>query len=300
MVTCLSVFFKAFVFCVMLMSTTELKAGGSALIIANQAYGFAPLETPLHDAQGMTNRLEPIGFDVTKLTNASQSAMYETVDNFFKHSQSSDVLFIYYAGHAVQVNGRNFIVPADATIDSNDILTQFFDIRYLIDGFSRSKARTKILILDACRDTMFSKSPNAASGLAELKAPPGTLIAYSTMPGATAEDGEGENSPYTAALLDVLFTPKVKIEDAFKEVRRRVMHATNNAQVPTESSLLLEDFYLVGEKRKPALAKVGASSAHFAASVPTAKNTCARILAKLSMGLFPLSAKEKSLLAECQ
>lgn len=283
----------------------------AALVVGNQVYSFSSLDTPENDAYLVAKKFEGFGFAARYAVNLSQAAFYERVDDFFAEHASATILVVFYAGHAVQVNGRNFLIPVDVPKNSPDVLSHLFDIRYLMDKLTASKATTKIVILDACRDTLFAKSPNAASGLAELNAPPGTLIAFSTMPGATAEDGEGENSPYTTALLDVLFKPNVKIEDAFKEVRRRVMQATDGAQVPTESSLLLEDFYLV-KPNVPARGKPGtvpgrvapkppapvASSA--SASRASSPSVCARLMTKLSMGVSPLSSAEQASLAACQ
>ena len=287
-------------------------SGNAALVIGNQGYINVPLNTPKNDAINIVDSLVQARFNVVRGIDVSQSIMYELVDDFFnKHGNSDSVLF-YYAGHAVQVNGRNFLIPVDVPKDSPDVLSHLFDIRYLMDKLTASKATTKIVILDACRDTLFAKSPNAASGLAELKASPGTLIAFSTMPGATAEDGEGENSPYTTALLDVLFKPNVKIEDAFKDVRRRVMQATDGAQVPTESSLLLEDFYLVKPNSLPSGGKAGSAPNRSARKPPAlvvppasasrvlSPSLCSRLMTKLSMGVSPLSLSEQASLAECR
>lgn len=265
---------------------------------------------PVNDARGMSSRLKSVGYQVSFFENKTQVAMYEAIDHFFQENVQTDTLVIYYAGHAVQVNGRNFLIPVDMPKNSPDVLSHLFDIRYLMDKLTQSKATTKIVILDACRDTLFAKSPNAASGLAELKAPPGTLIAFSTMPGATAEDGEGENSPYTTALLELLFKPNIKIEDAFKEVRRRVMQLTDGAQVPTESSLLLEDFYMVkrgAAATTPAAIKGSRSTlapTQRAPSTPASKpvlpGVCSRLMTKMSMGLSPLTDAEQKSLAGCQ
>lgn len=284
---------------------------GAVISLGNQNYPLSPLSTPLNDSQRITENFLKIGYRVTNSIDLSQSSMYDAIDIFFHENASANVIFIYYAGHAVQVNGRNFLIPIDVPKNSPDILSHLFDVRYLMDKLTTAKASTKVVILDACRDTLFAKSPNAASGLAELKAPAGTLIAFSTMPGATAEDGEGENSPYTTALLDVLFKPNVKIEDAFKEVRRRVMQATDGAQVPTESSLLLEDFYLV-KPNVPARGKPGSTVPYpiapkapapvtpsASASRASSPNVCSRLMTKLSMGVSPLSSAEQASLAEC-
>lgn len=287
-------------------------ATASALVIGNQSYSFMRLETPENDAQAMADKLQSSGFDTQLGIDLKQVEMYQMVDSFFANNEFSKFQVIYYAGHAVQMNGKNFLIPIDLRKDSSNILSRLFDINYVIGKFQNSKATTKILILDSCRDTLFSKSANAASGLAELKAPPGTLVAFSTMPGATAEDGEGDHSPYTEAMLNVVFQPGIKIEDAFKEVRKRVMQATNGAQIPTESSSLLSDFVFnsgvnkptalsAASRLRPALAQVPSNkpSSSGASAAPAGPSVCGRLMTKLSIGLSPLTAAEKTQLAAC-
>ena len=285
-------------------------ADGAALVIGNQSYSFMQLETPRNDAEEFASRLQASGFDAVVGIDLQQVEMYEMVDSFFEKFQDAKVLIVYYAGHAVQMNGKNFLIPIDVKNKSSDILSQLFDIGYIISKFQASNSGTRILILDACRDTLFSKSPNAASGLAELKAPPGTLVAFSTMPGATAEDGEGRHSPYTEAILELLFQTGLKIEDAFKEVRKRVMHTTNGAQIPTESSSLLNDFVFkfpppkpspfVTKNRQPALVQKPLSKADGVVGSQASTLVCGRLMTKLSMGLSPLTATEKSQLSQCR
>lgn len=283
----------------------------AALIIGNQKYTISQLETPENDAIAIAEKFFLNDYNVTKVINLSQSEMYKEVDAFFLKNAQAEVLIVYYAGHAVQVNGRNFLIPVDMPKNAPDVLSRLFDLRYLIDKLTHASAHTKIVMLDACRDTLFAKSPNAASGLAELNAPPGTLVAFSTTPGATAEDGDGEHSPYAEALLDVFFKPNIKIEDAFKEVRRRVMQLTGNAQVPTESSLLLNNFYLINNSEKASTSAVlqtikntnkttGVPSVGGIAQRNDRQFVCTKLMTKLSMGIFPLNSSEMEKLSQCK
>lgn len=305
-------FFADFILTALLLSLSSFVAAadGAALVIGNQSYSFMQLETPRNDAEEFASRLQASGFDAVVGIDLQQAEMYEMVDSFFEKFQDAKVLIVYYAGHAVQMNGKNFLIPIDVKNKSSDILSQLFDIGYIISKFQASKSGTRILILDACRDTLFSKSPNAASGLAELKAPPGTLVAFSTMPGATAEDGEGRHSPYTEAILELLFQTGLKIEDAFKEVRKRVMHTTNGAQIPTESSSLLNNFVFnlgtppkpsssVTKNRQPALVQKPLSKADGVVGSQASTSVCSRLMTKLSIGLSPLTTTEKSQLSQC-
>ncbi len=294
---------------------TATAFGGSperaALIIGNQNYTFSQLETPENDARAIARKFSTHGYRVTQAVNLSQSEIYREVDEFFLKNAQAEALIVYYAGHAVQVNGRNFLIPVDIPKNMPDVLSRLFDLRYLIDKLTHAPAHTKIVILDACRDTLFANSPNAASGLAELNAPPGTLVAFSTTPGATAEDGDGEHSPYTEALLDVFFKPNIKIEDAFKEVRRRVMQLTGNAQVPTESSLLLNNFYLINnsEKKSTSVPPQTIKNANKTTGVPSVggiaqrndqQSVCTKLMTKLSMGVSPLNSSDLATLSQCK
>lgn len=285
----------------------------AALIIGNQDYAIAPLDTPEADASAMADRLQHVGYQVTRLTNLRQSDFYDGVDKFFNQHKTAKVILFFYAGHAVQINGKNFLIPIDIQKESPDVLSMMFDVRYLIAKITASTAETKLIMLDACRDNLFSSNPNAGSGLSELLAPPGTFVAFSTAPGATAEDGDGDNSPYTTALIEGLFRPKIKIEDAFKEVRRKVMRLTENMQTPWESTSLIQDFYVVPDGIKftpfnPASSKnklsknknsVRSLSVNKSTGIAQDSKMCSRLLTKMSMGMSPLSNEELALLGKC-
>ncbi len=288
-----------------------------ALVIGNQRYAFAPLDTPEADARAMTDRLRRAGYEVARHYNLKQSELYDAVDTFFARHKNAKVIAFFYAGHAVQLNGKNFLVPIGINKEDPDILSRMFDLRYLINKLTEARAETKLVMLDACRDNIFSSNPNAASGLSELIAPSGTFVAFSTAPGSTAEDGDGDNSPYTTALLESLFRPGVKIEEAFKEVRRKVRFLTENAQTPWESTSLVQDFYVVppGHTMKPSLSlssenkdakplsiKPASRSLSVAqeGDVNSDKKVCSRLLAKISMGMEQLSEVETASLAKCR
>lgn len=289
-----------------------------ALVIGNQNYTFTPLETPLSDAKEISSRLQSAGYKVTLLNDQKQNEMYDATDSFFLESANAKVVLVFYAGHAVQVNGRNFLIPVDMKMNTPDMLSRMFDLRYLLNKLTESSAENKVVILDACRDNPFSKNPNASSGLSELIAPSGTFVAFSTAPGSTAEDGEGNNSPYTTALIDMVFRPGIKIEDAFKNVRKQVRAVTDNEQTPWESTSLVQDFYMVpigiplaksiktqqisaaAQTQKSSVPEKSAAL-HLTRSVNgAAKAGCSRLLAKMSLGLSPLTETELSRLADCK
>ncbi len=275
-----------------------------ALVIGNAGYPAVPLANPLQDTQALAKQLSEAGFKVLLHNELNQSAMYDAIDTFIAESAQTTEILFFYAGHAIQVNGRNYLIPVSADFRADDLLSQLFDLRYLTDKFSSLKAsRAKIIVLDACRDNPFSKHPLAASGLAEITAPVGTFIAFSTAPGKTAEDGEGENSPYVTSLLKAMAVPGRKIEEVFKEVRSRVNEETKGGQIPWEATSLEVDFFF-----KPRLADLPVLNTNPVKGGKQKKNKsntikkrCDAILMKLSLGMEGVSIEEQKLLqTECR
>lgn len=229
----------------------------TALVIGNGDYRFSPLKNPVNDAKAMAQVLRKLGFDVDYLENASLRATLEAMRNFALKSRRYDVRLFYYAGHGVQVNGKNYLIPIDAEIETeDDIATRSADISALLERLGQNATGMNIVILDACRNNPFAdgavlvadgrrikfRGPTPA-GLAPMDAPTGTLIAFSTAPGAVAIDGVGaSNSLYTKHLVANLPTPGLPVEQLFKRVRIAVIQETRRQQVPWESSSLLGDF----------------------------------------------------------
>lgn len=295
----------------MLAGASALAADRAALLIGNQSYAWAPLLTPVNDVRAMGGALRAAGFEVEVLENASQTDFYEQVERFVHTHEKASVQLFFYAGHAIQMNGRNYLIPVEAKLDDPDILSRLFDLRHLLERLKNTQATTRLVILDACRNNPFSRNPNASNGLSELTAPSNTLVAFSTAPGSTADDGEGSNSPYTTGLLSALFWPGMQIEDAFKTVRRQVRQGTGGAQVPWESTSLEHDFIMVNPRPAPApRGKNGKQQTALAPNPQTppgkrsapssSKSDCARIFSKLSLGLNPLTPLESAQLPSCR
>jgi TPR repeat protein len=229
-----------------------------ALIIGNSAYTFGALTNPRNDAELMASTLRSVGFEVTKLVDADQKAMKKAIVEFGRTLRGSDsVGLFYYAGHGVQVDGENYLVPVGAEIkDEREVAVESVAASELLKTMERSAARINIAIFDACRNNPFASSSRSASrGLARIDAAAGTIIAYATAPGDVAADGRGRNSPYTTALASAIAAEGVSIEDVFKRTRRGVLASTGNKQTPWESSSLTGDFYF-----KPAAAGASAQS----------------------------------------
>lgn len=215
-----------------------------ALVIGNAAYRSAPLANPLNDARAVSDSLRRLGFQVIALENASQKQMFDAVRQFGDQLQDGVGLF-YYAGHGVQVKGRNFLVPVDAQIEREDeVAYKAFDVAQVLEKMETAKNPLNIVILDACRNNPFARSSRSGStGLAQMDAPTGAIIAFATAPGAEAADGSGSNGLYTQHLLRHMNTPGLKVEDVFKRTRVGVRQASQGRQIPWESTSLEGDFF---------------------------------------------------------
>ena len=223
-----------------------------ALVIGNSAYKNSPLANPVNDAKDMAATLRRLGFDVIEKTNASQKDMNLAIVHFGEKLRADTVALFFYAGHGMQVKGKNYVIPVDAQINSEaTVRAMAVDVDTVMDQLAVSPMN--IVILDACRNNPFERRFRSTSGgLAQMDAPKGSLIAYATAPGKVAADGESRNGLYTQELLKHIQTPGLPLEAVFKRVRNGVMAASGEAQTPWESSSLTGDFYFVGTGAKPA------------------------------------------------
>lgn len=205
-----------------------------ALVIGNGAYpGSARLDNPVNDATAISQKLRSMGFTVTTVIDARRAQMLQALGQFQKSAAGADVAMLYFAGHGVQIDGSNFLLPTD--IDQSDVSKVVFEgirLSDAIDGFLPGK--TKLVILDACRDNPLQRttSRSISRGLAPMSVSQGTLIAYATRDGQVALDGVGQkHSPFTQALLEHLEDP-TDISVVLRRVRERVMQATGGKQQP--------------------------------------------------------------------
>jgi uncharacterized caspase-like protein len=214
-----------------------------ALLIGNSAYREAPLRNPVNDVRAMARTLRELGFTVLAHENTSKRAMETAIIEFGRRLADGGVGFFYYAGHGLQVRGRNYLVPVDADIES-EAATRIaaVDVDLLLEQMAEARNRVNVVILDACRNNPFERRlRGAAKGLAAVDAARGTLIAYATAPGSVAADGEGANGLYTEELLKALRVPDLSVEEVFKRVRVGVTTRSKGAQTPWESSSLTGD-----------------------------------------------------------
>jgi uncharacterized caspase-like protein len=216
----------------------------TALVIGNSAYSSGPLKNPVNDAADMAAMLKKLGFTVMLKQNAKLQEMDEAIEAFGNSLKRGGVGLFYYAGHGVQVNGTNYLLPVGARINKEaDVKYQAVDANRILDEMATANNGLNIVMLDACRDNPYARSfRNATRGLAIVSsAPSGTFISYATSPGNVARDGDGRNSPYTKAVLENIDKPGLTINDVFMNVRTKVKRETG--QVPWELSSLEGRFY---------------------------------------------------------
>lgn len=228
-----------------------------ALVIGNGAYRNAPtLPNPPNDAGAVAKTLRDIGFQVIEGTDLDRSSMERALLEFLQRAPSAGVRLLFYAGHGIQVDGSNYLVPVDAMVKSkNAPVFELIDIDRILKGLD-DPAHANIIVLDACRDNPFeswiapSRSTSRGSGLiAYQSVSSGTLIAFATAPGNTAADGTGAHSPFTTALLNHIGTSGIEVNQMLTRVRVDVAAATERKQIPWVNSSLLGEVYLGAELR---------------------------------------------------
>ncbi len=231
-------------------------AGGaqrrSALVIGNAEYAFGRLRNPVNDARAMAGTLHSIGFDTVKLEDADLPHMLDAMKDFVARAKDSAVRLFFYAGHGIQARGSNYLVPVDVgVIDEPKLSAQMVSVLELVDKLGSLAGGVNLVILDACRTGVSGAASrrrgadgkrSANAGLAQMNAPRGTLIAFSTAPGSVALDGEDANSAYTKHLVEAIGVPGLPVEQVFKRVRVSVARETQQAQIPWETSSLMGDF----------------------------------------------------------
>ena len=219
-----------------------------ALVIGNAGYATAPLINSANDAQAVAKVLEKAGFKVDLKINASQKQMQDAVTSFGDRLKTGGAGLFYFAGHGVQIKGRNFMLPVGSEIGREDeVPYKAVDVQQVLDKMDTAKNRINMVVLDACRDNPFATRPRStgstSGGLSQVDAPIGSLIAFATAPGSVASDGKNANGLYTQHLLANIERPGTPIEEVFKRVRLGVRLDSNGTQVPWESTSLEGDFY---------------------------------------------------------
>lgn len=237
-----------------------------ALILGLGAYQTIPaLDNTRNDASDMARTLEDIGFDVTLSLDTTGAEMRQLLEDFAFRSETADLALVYFAGHGVEVQGENFMIPVDAQVSSNlDVQRQSISLKQMLASVERAR-KMRIVILDSCRDnplgdaidlsqstqavttTPTSETTRGGGGLAPADPDRGTLVAFAARDGQVALDGRGDNSPFARALMDKMVQPGLEISLMFRQVRDMVLRETGNLQEPhTYGSLTGVPFYLAG------------------------------------------------------
>jgi hypothetical protein len=252
---------RVFLFVVLIASLAGGAYAGEkrvALVIGNAAYASAPpLRNTLNDADAMSAALKVMGFEVVDGRDLNKEAMDRILIRFARELQGAEAALFYYAGHGLQFLQQNYLVPIDAKVEDEFGLR--FEATNLEDVIStlRTNNGVRILVLDACRSNPFTerlarsrgvRGTGLDRGLARIERSQSMLIAYATQPNEVAEDGDGRNSPFTAALVDEIKRPGLEIATIFRHVQTRVNEATGGRQMPELSLSLLGEFYF---KREP-------------------------------------------------
>lgn len=221
-----------------------------ALVIGNSNYmNVSKLNNPKNDADDIESILRRLNFDVIKVLDVSLIEIQKAINNFLQELDEYAVGLFFYAGHGMQIDGKNYIVPVDLNIsDKSKTIVSCYSLNTVLEGAASYKGKTLICILDACRSNPFAVGRGISTGFAPFENPPkGTLIAYSTSADCDAFDGQCSNGLYTQVLKDAMLIPNLKIEEMFKAVRNKVSEISitqyGEEQLSWEYSSLVGDFY---------------------------------------------------------
>lgn len=224
-----------------------------ALVIGNSDYQESPLVNPQNDANDMAELLEGLGFTVILRIDADRREMAKAIREFGRElKRNRGVGLFYYAGHGMQIDNRNYLIPVNTPLEEEDeVPYESIDVGSVLAKMESAGNSLNLLILDACRNNPFPRQFRSSNrGLARVEAPVGSLVVYSTAPGNVADDGDGRNGVFTAALLKELRTPGLSLTQTIRRTRAAVVKATGGRQVPWESSSLLQDYYFTEQVSK--------------------------------------------------
>jgi tetratricopeptide (TPR) repeat protein len=216
-----------------------------ALVVGNATYRQSPLRNPANDARAMAGALTELGFAVESAVDADYKKLGASIDRFISRVRRGDVAVFYYAGHGMQIEGENYLVPTD--FDAQDEASAkytAYPADRLMEGMERSGAKLNIIILDACRNNPYRGSRAMGGGLAPMGSGTGTFVAMATSPGKTASDNsKGANGLFTAYLLESLKQPGLSLDEVFNLTREQVYNASKHSQTPWTQSNVIGRFY---------------------------------------------------------
>jgi uncharacterized caspase-like protein len=262
-----------------------------ALVVGNSSYKeVGKLANPVNDANEIASALKAAGFEVILGIDVDKRGFDTKVRNFADLMEGADVAIFFYAGHGLQVAGRNYLIPVDAHLaGERDLDFDAENLDFILKQMELNRAdKTNIVFLDACRDNPFAqnlarsmgtRSASIGKGLAQVETGVGTFIAYSTQPGNVALDGKGKNSPFTTALAKHVREPGRDLTSVMIEVRKDVLAATGGKQVPWDHSALTGEFYFNPTAAQRSAATAPADTAAPAAPAARDPNETANIVA---------------------
>lgn len=269
----------------LVMPATAFADARVALIIGNGEYGgeLGKLKNPTNDAALMADTLQSLGFDVSLVENADQKEMKRAIREFgqrLRNTGGNGIGLFFYAGHGVQVDGENYLLPIGAQIAAEgDVELEAVSANSVLSQMQFAGNAVNLVFLDACRNNPLTRNFRSGSrGLARVDAPRGSFVGYSTAPGDVSVDGDADNSPYTQALVDALQQPGTSIEVAHRLVRAKVLAATNQRQTPWDSSSLTGPVILAKAAEPAAPATSQAQPAPQPAAPATGGNQQAELL----------------------
>lgn len=276
-----------------------------ALLIGNSRYEQATaLRNPENDVDLVHSALELAGFETIVVKNANKTRLDAQIDSFLSlvATKNNPTVLIYFAGHGVQFDGRNYLLPVDTDISSkHDIVGSSLGVGELLSRVEDATSGFKIIVLDACRDDPFQKTRGLNRGLARLtpaqrpegSSDQGTLIAYSTKPGAVAVDGDSGFSPYAAAFAEAIIMPRLELEEAFKRVRATVRERTSGEQITWEEGSMIGSFRFVDSRDND---RPDSQEMNFweLASIANTPESMVRYLKEYPDGIFASLARQKA------
>ncbi len=276
--------------CLLVFAGASAEAGKRvALVVGNGAYEHTvPLANPANDARDVAAALRSLGFEVFEGLDLDQTAFSRKVRDFARAARGAEAALFYYAGHGLQMEGSNYLVPVDARLtDEADLRFEAMELTDVVELMERASPAS-LVFLDACRDNPLAqglarslgatRTTSVGRGLARVESSVGTLIAYATQPGNVAVDGSGRNSPFTAAFLENIKTPGLEVNQLLNRVRQSVLAATDRQQTPWTHSSLTQDFYLsppdepapaAAEQEQPAASTASVAGASTAPQTPS-------------------------------
>ena len=271
-----------------------------ALVIGNSRYKDSPLKNPVNDAKAMRDKLSALGFDVVYREDLKQTQIGSTLSEFEQKLSAGAISVFFYAGHGLQVDGKNYLPVTDASINNEyDVPTQSLNANLVLQIMDKAKSKVNILFLDACRNNPYARSFRSAnSGLAPMSSPLGTIVSFATRAGETAADGNGNNGLYTEQLLKLLDKPNLPVDQMIKRASKAVIEVSGGKQVPEMSVQLYDDFYLVQQSSNPqggaVVSNMAADDTLWYSIKDSSKATdFERYIKEFSTGQYVIQAKEQ-------